>query len=55
LKDITLYDAEGKIVYQNAISQGIQEARLSLTTGIYWARFNTKSGQIIKSRFAIVQ
>jgi PKD repeat protein len=55
LKDITLYDAQGKIVYQNAISQGIQEARLSLTTGIYWVRFNTKSGQIIKSRFAIVQ
>ncbi|MBK8683581.1 MAG: PKD domain-containing protein [Bacteroidetes bacterium] len=54
LKDMTLYDAQGKIVYQNTIRRGIQEAPLSLATGIYIIQFNTKRGQMIKSRFAIV-
>jgi len=54
LKDIMLYNAEGKTVYQNTLQAGIQEARLSLSPGIYMVQFNTNKGQIIKSRFAIV-
>lgn len=53
-KDIMLYNAEGKTVYQNTLQAGIQEARLSLSPGIYMVQFNTNKGQIIKSRFAIV-